>query len=140
MLKQQQNLAFYTPLTPIAALSSSFGSMGHSVLDDLGAEVTGIAAPVSICMALTVALVKTINPNGSSNSGAVFLASAYYQEQAGDSAGQKLSGSIINAIIFVSIIAGMTFILVLLFKYRVSLPVLVMTCISCPKNVCRHEI
>lgn len=91
------------------------------MLDDLGAEVTGIAAPVSICMALTVALVKVLNPQGKSNSGAVFLASAYYQEQSGDSAGQKLSGSIINAIIFVSIVAGMTFILVLLFKYRVSL-------------------
>lgn len=29
-----------------------------SVLDDLGEEITGISAPVSICMALVVLLVK----------------------------------------------------------------------------------
>lgn len=31
--------------------------MGRSVLDSLGEEVTGIVAPVSLCMFLTVALV-----------------------------------------------------------------------------------
>lgn len=54
--------------------------MRRSVLDDLGEEVTGIVSPVSICMALTVALVRVLNPEGESNSGAVFLASAYYTE------------------------------------------------------------
>lgn len=34
-------------------------------------------------MALTVALVRILNPEGESNSGAVFLASAYYSEQVG---------------------------------------------------------
>jgi len=53
----------------------------RSVLDDLGQEVTGIAAPVSICMALTVALVRILNPDGASNSGSVYLASIYYSEQ-----------------------------------------------------------
>lgn len=89
----------------------------RSVLDDLGEEVTGIVAPVSLCMALTVALVRTLNPDGASDSGAVFLASAYYTEQAGDSTGQKLSGALINSLIFVGVVAVMTFILVLLFKY-----------------------
>ena len=56
--------------------------MGRSVLDDLGEEVTGIVAPVSLCMALTVALVRILNPSGSSNSNSVFIASAYYNEQA----------------------------------------------------------
>lgn len=56
--------------------------MGRSVLDDLGEEVTGIVAPVSLCMALTVALVRILNPSGSSNSNAVFIASAFYTEQA----------------------------------------------------------
>eukprot|EP00887_Chlorella_sp_A99_P001007 scaffold5.g1007.t1 len=88
-----------------------------SVLDDLGEEVTGIVAPVSICMALTVALVHILNPDGSSDTNAVFLASSYYTENEGDSAGQKLSGSIINALIFVGVVAVMTFVLVLLFKY-----------------------
>lgn len=54
--------------------------MGRSVLDDLGQEVTGIAAPVSICMALTVALVRLLNPEGESNAGSVSVASIYYSE------------------------------------------------------------
>ena len=41
----------------------------------------GIAAPVSICMALTVILVRLLNPNGDSDSGAVGLASLYYTEE-----------------------------------------------------------
>ena len=39
--------------------------------------------------------------------------------QADDSAGTKLTGSVINAIIFVAIVAAMTCVLVLLFKYGV---------------------
>ena len=120
--------------------------MGNSILDDLGQEVTGIISPVSICMALTVALVRILNPDGASDAGAVYFASAYYNEQVrlhsaghtsssaaarvsrppprchlqdGDSAGTKLSGSIINALIFIGVVTVMTFILVLLFKYGV---------------------
>jgi len=93
--------------------------MVRSILDDLGEEVTGIVAPVSICMALTVALVRLLNPDGSSGSSAVYIASVYYNESDGDSTGQKLSGAVINALIFVGIISIITFGLVLLFKYRV---------------------
>ena len=39
--------------------------------------------------------------------------------QADDSAGTKLTGSVVNALIFVAIIAAMTCVLVLLFKYGV---------------------
>jgi presenilin 1 len=53
----------------------------RSVLDDLGEEVTGIAAPVAICMAVTVLLVKLLNPEGDSNTG-MLLASLAYTEQA----------------------------------------------------------
>ncbi|KAL4425797.1 hypothetical protein ABPG75_009813 [Micractinium tetrahymenae] len=88
-----------------------------SVLEDLGEEVTGIVAPVSLCMALTVALVRILNPDGASDSNAVFLASAYYTEQEGDATGQKLSGALINSLIFIGVVAVMTFVLVLLFKY-----------------------
>lgn len=91
--------------------------MRRSVLDDLGEEVTGIVSPVSICMALTVALVRILNPEGESNSGAVFLASAYYTEEEGDSTSKKLSGALLNALIFIGVVAVMTFVLVLLFKY-----------------------
>ncbi len=51
-----------------------------SVLDDLGEELTGIAAPVSICMAIVVLLVRILNPNGESNSSTVFIASVAYRE------------------------------------------------------------
>ncbi len=55
--------------------------MGRSILDDLGEEVTGIAAPVSICMILTITLVRLLNPDGDGDSGAVYLASIYYTEE-----------------------------------------------------------
>ena len=53
-----------------------------SILDDLGHEVTGIVAPVSICMFLTVVLVRLLNPEGVSNPSAVAIAQTYYREQA----------------------------------------------------------
>lgn len=56
-------------------------------------------------MALTVVLVRILNPDGDSDSSAVFLASAYYNEQEGDTTGQKLSGAVINALIFVGVVA-----------------------------------
>lgn len=52
-----------------------------SILDDLGEEVTGIAFPVSLCMALTVLLVKLLNPKGESNREVVLVATAVYDEQ-----------------------------------------------------------
>lgn len=39
--------------------------------------------------------------------------------QGDDSTAQKITGSIVNAVIFVAVIALMTFVLVLLFKYGV---------------------
>ncbi len=43
----------------------------------------GIVAPVSISMALTVLLVRLLNPSGDSETTAVFIASAYYSEKVG---------------------------------------------------------
>ncbi len=46
-----------------------------------GEEVTGIIWPVSLCMAITVALVRLLNPDGSaSSSNAVVIASLAYNE------------------------------------------------------------
>ncbi|GLC33671.1 hypothetical protein PLESTM_000098700 [Pleodorina starrii] len=89
-----------------------------SLLDDLGEEVTGIMAPVSLCMAVTVLLVRLLNPEGASSSNSVLIASIAYQENASDSSGKKLGGALLNAIIFVAVIAGMTVVLFLLFKYK----------------------
>jgi hypothetical protein len=51
------------------------------VLDDLGQEITGIMAPVSICMAITVLLVKALNPEGTADTTTVAVATLAYQEQ-----------------------------------------------------------
>ena len=55
-----------------------------SILDVLGEEVTGIAAPVSICIALTVVLIRILNPNGKSDR-SVFIATVFYAEKVGSS-------------------------------------------------------
>ena len=56
-------------------------TMAKSILDDLGEEVTGIVSPVSLCMALTVALVRVLNPTGDTSGNTTYFASAYYREQ-----------------------------------------------------------
>lgn len=52
-----------------------------SILDDLGQEAAGIAAPVSLCMLLTVLLVRILNPK-EGNQQFVGLATAFYHEKA----------------------------------------------------------
>lgn len=53
----------------------------HSILDDLGAEVTGIAFPVSLCMAITVALVRLLHRDDGSEGTTVAIAEAVYTER-----------------------------------------------------------
>ena len=66
--------------------------MVESVLDRLGEEVTGIVSPVSLCMALTVGLVRLLNPAGDAAGNSVYIASAYYQEQVHACSVQSLTG------------------------------------------------
>ena len=47
----------------------------------MGQEITGIMAPVSICMAITVLLVKALNPEGTADTTTVAIATLAYQEQ-----------------------------------------------------------
>lgn len=53
--------------------------MDH-ILDDLGDGVTNIVSPVSICMVLTIAMVRLLNPEGSESRDAVVIANLYYKE------------------------------------------------------------
>jgi hypothetical protein len=48
----------------------------------LGADAE-IVSPVSICMAMTVLLVRLLNPEGNSDTAAIFIASTYYSEKVG---------------------------------------------------------
>uniref|UniRef100_A0A061R1G5 Presenilin n=1 Tax=Tetraselmis sp. GSL018 TaxID=582737 RepID=A0A061R1G5_9CHLO len=98
------------------AAPTQFSQKG--ITESLGEQVTGIVTPVSLCMALTVALVRVLNPDGDSGTSAVAIATAFYREQEDDTTGEKLAGSVVNALIFISVIGGMTFVLFLLFKYK----------------------
>lgn len=61
---------------------NSLVSKDISILNDLGAEITGIISPVSICMAVTVLLVLLLNPDGSAApSSTVVIASIAYREK-----------------------------------------------------------
>ena len=115
------------------------------MLDDLGAEVTGIAYPVSICMAITIFLVRLLQTENDNETRSVVIAEVIRETvrlplswiqtaermpvrtvdtacsamQEDETAGSKLRGSLINAIVFVAIVTVMTFVIVLLFKYGV---------------------
>lgn len=71
----------WNPVIILIVHFPSLSKMSTSVLDDLGEEVTGILAPVSLCMALTVALVKVLNPSGDSDRENLVVATAYYEEE-----------------------------------------------------------
>ncbi|KAG1671993.1 hypothetical protein FOA52_013366 [Chlamydomonas sp. UWO 241] len=92
----------------------------ESVLEHLGEEITSIVWPVSLCMALTVLLVRVLNPDGASSSLVVVMASAAWDEGADPDASilEKLGGAMLNALVFVAVVAAMTFVLLGLFKYK----------------------
>lgn len=92
--------------------------MEGSILEIVGAEVTGIMVPVSICMFLVVLLVHGINPHGSDDSPIQSAATLVYMEKSSDSTVQKFEGALLNALVFVLIITVVTFLLVLLYYYR----------------------
>ena len=95
------------------------GAAAASALEGAGADLVGVVAPVSATMLLTVALVRALIPHGApEGSAAVGLAQAYYQEREGDPAGTKFAGALVNALVFVAVIGGLTTVLFLLFKYR----------------------
>ncbi|KAG9458724.1 hypothetical protein H6P81_003232 [Aristolochia fimbriata] len=90
--------------------------MEGSVLESLGLEIIGVMSPVSICMLLVVLLVSAVPPGGGTplRTAATLL----YLEEATDSPGQKLEGALLNAAVFVVLIAFVTFLLLLLYYYR----------------------
>ncbi|VVA90540.1 unnamed protein product [Arabis nemorensis] len=87
-----------------------------SILDSLGVEIIGVMAPVSICMFLVVLLTYSLSVT--SDTQIRTAANLIYIENPSDSATVKLEGSLENAIVFVVLVAAVTFILVLLFYYN----------------------
>uniref|UniRef100_A0A0D9UZM0 Presenilin n=1 Tax=Leersia perrieri TaxID=77586 RepID=A0A0D9UZM0_9ORYZ len=80
-------------------------------------------SPVSICMALVVLLISLLTPPSSSSSGSaapppVTAATLVYLESPTDTPGQKLVGALLDAAVFVALVAVVTFVLVALYYYR----------------------
>uniref|UniRef100_A0ACD5VS53 Uncharacterized protein n=1 Tax=Avena sativa TaxID=4498 RepID=A0ACD5VS53_AVESA len=93
-----------------------------TVLDTLGEEVLAVMSPVSICMALVVLLISLLAPPSSDSSPSapppVTAATLVYLESPSDSPGQKLVGALLDAAVFVALVAVVTFVLVALYYYR----------------------
>ncbi|KAE8125041.1 hypothetical protein FH972_019878 [Carpinus fangiana] len=98
--------------------------MESSILESIGLEIIGVMSPVSICMFLVVLIVYSIssdNPFSSSSSSAAPIRTAanlVYLETPSDSTAQKLEGALLNALVFVILIALFTFLLVVLYYYN----------------------
>ncbi|KAK7396107.1 hypothetical protein VNO78_16878 [Psophocarpus tetragonolobus] len=89
--------------------------MESSVLDCLGVEIIGVMSPVSICMFLVVLLVYSLS---SPSATITTAANLVYAENPSDTAAQKLEGALLNALVFIILIALVTFLLVLLYYYN----------------------
>ncbi|KAL1314216.1 hypothetical protein HN51_040987 [Arachis hypogaea] len=96
--------------------------MESSILESIGVEIIGVMSPVSICMFLVVLLVYSLSSSSSSPSSAVSdirtAANLVYAENPSDTAAQKLEGALLNALVFVILIAIVTFLLLLLYYYN----------------------
>lgn len=97
--------------------------MESSILESMGTEIVGVMSPVSICMLLVVVLVYSLSPSNPFSSSAAAppirtAANLVYLETPSDSTTQKLEGALLNALVFVILIALVTFLLVLLYYYN----------------------
>lgn len=90
---------------------------GDSILESIGQEIIGVMSPVSICMFLVVLLVYSLY-NPATATTIRTAANLVYMESPTDSTSQKLEGSLLNAAVFVVLIALVTFLLVLLYYYN----------------------
>ncbi|WCJ27650.1 Presenilin-1 [Euphorbia peplus] len=97
--------------------------MESSILESIGVEIIDVMSPVSICMLLVVLIVYSLSPSNPFTEAASAppirtAANLVYLENPSDSTAQKLEGSLLNALVFVVIIAVVTFLLVLLYYYN----------------------
>lgn len=93
--------------------------MESSILDTLGVDLLSVISPVSICMLLVVLLISLLSsPDSSAGAPPITAATLVYLESPADSASQKLSGALLNALVFVVLIAAVTFLLLLLYYYN----------------------
>ncbi|KAJ6384067.1 hypothetical protein OIU78_027384 [Salix suchowensis] len=96
--------------------------MESSILDSIGVEIIGVMSPVSICMLLVVLIVYSLSSSNPFSAAAAppirTAANLVYLETPSDSTSQKFEGALLNALVFVILIAVVTFFLVLLYYYN----------------------
>uniref|UniRef100_A0A2P2LQP9 Presenilin n=1 Tax=Rhizophora mucronata TaxID=61149 RepID=A0A2P2LQP9_RHIMU len=96
--------------------------MESSILESIGTEIIGVMSPVSICMLLVVLIVYSLSPSNPFSAAAAppirTAANLVYLENPSDSSAEKLEGALLNALVFVILIAVVTFFLVLLYYYN----------------------
>ncbi|CAM8980851.1 unnamed protein product [Rhodiola kirilowii] len=92
--------------------------MEGSILESIGMEIIGVMSPVSICMLLVVLLVYTLTSPSSTPDPIRTAANLVYLESPSDSTAQKFEGALLNAAVFVVLIAIVTFLLVVLYYYN----------------------
>ncbi|KAK1408522.1 hypothetical protein QVD17_40368 [Tagetes erecta] len=93
--------------------------MDGSILESIGVEIIGVMSPVSICMLLVVLLVYSLSSFSSPSVEPIrTAANLVYLETPSDSTSQKIEGSLLNALVFVILIAVVTFLLVILYYYN----------------------
>lgn len=83
---------------------------------DAATTVLAIVKPVSLCMMLVIFIMSSIGDNVTSGFSNMMVYDE--REHSSDSEGSKLTGALLNAGVFLVMIVVMTFILVLLYKYR----------------------
>ncbi|VFQ74980.1 unnamed protein product [Cuscuta campestris] len=92
-----------------------------TILDSLGEEIVRIIIPVSVCMFFVVLLVSVLNTDPDpSPPPLTTIATAAYSESSSDSAWDKLKGALLNALVFIAVVTVVTFILLLMFYYRLT--------------------
>ncbi|KAF6151996.1 hypothetical protein GIB67_010570 [Kingdonia uniflora] len=92
--------------------------METSILESIGTEIIGVMSPVSVCMLLVVLLVSSLSSPSSTPTSIRTAATLVYLETPSDTTAQKLEGALLNAAVFIVLIAVVTFLLVLLYYYR----------------------
>ncbi|XP_044500141.1 presenilin-like protein At1g08700 [Mangifera indica] len=93
--------------------------MESSILESVGTEIIGVMSPVSLCMLLVVLLVYSLSSSNPLSEPPIrTAANLVYIENPLDSTTQKLEGALLNALVFVVLIAIVTFLLVILYYYN----------------------
>lgn len=103
-------------MPPRRALSRPEEDEEPMTLDDAASTVLAIVKPVSLCMSLVIAVISTIGERNKSGFNNMMVYDESENED--DTDEQKFGGALLNAGAFLLLILFMTFILVLLYKYR----------------------